>query len=146
MKRPPPTISSAQSKSIATHSKFQAQSEAYDQKVETIRLDLERSFSETRAVLRRNSASIQAANKWLPRIASVPVTALAIGLIFVATYGLWSGDLPAIAKYSKVHVLRDLNPVAFWFAFVYHSAIAAMFTWLAVKLLRATGWLRASKT
>jgi len=145
MKRFPPTISSAQSKSIAAHSKFQAKSEAEDRKVEAMRLELERSISETKAALRRNSASIETATKWFPRIAAPPVTALALGLIFVASYGLWSGDLPAIAKYSKVHVLRDLNPTAYWFAFIYHSAIAAMFTWLAAKLLKAAGWLHARK-
>jgi len=143
MKRSPPTISGAQSKSITAYSKFQAKSEAEERKVEAMRLDLEGSISEARAALRRNSASIETATKWLPRIAAPPVTALALGLIFVVSYGLWSGDLPAIAKYSKVHVLRDLNPTAYWSAFTYHSAIAAMFTWLAAKLLKATGWLRA---
>lgn len=84
--------------------------------------------------------------KWFPRIAFFPIALLAAGGIFVVVHGLWAGDLPAIAKYSKAHVLRESNPTGYWFSFAYLSGMAGMFSYLATKLLREAGWFRASKT
>ncbi|HEY3049492.1 MAG TPA: hypothetical protein VGJ72_18765 [Polaromonas sp.] len=149
MKRSPPSISAAQAKSIATYSKQQATFEAQAAKAEALDLDLERSLAQWEADLKKGSASIQKLKKWekwFPRIAVFPISFLAMGLVFVVIYGLWTGDLPEISKYSKAHVFRGSNPVAFWFALTYHSAISGVFVYLAVKLLNATGWFRASKT
>nr|WP_315239771.1 hypothetical protein [uncultured Albidiferax sp.] len=145
MKRAPPTMTAGQAASITRYSQHQAASEAQAQRAEAMGRDLEQSLTRWQADLKKNSDEMRTVEKWLPRFTVFPVTLLAIGGIFVTVYGLWSGDLPAIAKYSKVHVLRTVNPVAFWFACVYHSAIASVFSWLAIRLFKATGWLSASK-
>jgi hypothetical protein len=141
MKRSPPSISEAQAKSIATYSKLQAQTEAHSAKVEAMGRDLDRSFAQ----MRSDRKKFEIGEQWFTRIAVVPISILAVVGTFVVLYGLWTGDLPEISKYSKVHVLRAENPIEYWFAFSYHAAVTCAFIYLAVRLLRATGWIRGTK-
>ena len=142
MKRSRPRISDAQAESIAAFSKIQAKEAADAQRIAATRADLQRSFARTMAELRASSRGIQAVEKWLPRLAVVPVSALALALLWLVAYGLWSGDFPSIAKYSKEHVLRATQPIWYWLAAVYHAGAATLFCWLSLHLLKRTGWLR----
>ncbi len=139
MKRSPPSISPAQAKSVAAYSKQQAQTEAHDTKLEAMGRDLDRSLDQWKSDLDKQNIELKTGARWLARIVVVPMSILAIGMAFIVLYGLWTGDLPEISRYSKGHVLRAENPVEYWFAFSYYTAFTCAFIYLAVRLLRASG-------
>jgi len=74
---------------------------------------------------------------WFARVALLPVFVLAIGMIFVVVSGLWTGEIKELQKYSKLHVYRISNPIAYWVSVVYHCALAAFTNWIGVIIFRA---------
>lgn len=106
--------------------------------------ELDRSFAEAREQLDRNSENLARhyawSNRyghWLARVALIPILALAIGMVVVVVFGLWTGEIKELQKFSKLYVTRTGNPIGYWASVIYHSALAAFIAWLTVVVFRA---------
>ena len=152
MSRPPPQISPAHKQNLADLSRAQWHGEAARRNVEAMGQELDRSFTEAQAKLDRNAEHLakQAAwvdryGRWVARVALLPVLVWALATVAMVVLGIWNGDIKEIHKYSKLHVARAGNPVAYWASVAYHSALAGFSSWMAVQVFRAAkiGWKNA---
>jgi hypothetical protein len=138
MKRPAPTINSAQAKSVTTASLARAQLDTLAEKEQQEQRALDRKI----ARLDQRFASQLAWNKryghWLARMLLVPLMVIAIGLVTAVVIGVWSGEIKVINRNSSSLVLRADSPVVFWLSVLYHGTLAALLVWLTYHCARAS--------
>jgi hypothetical protein len=138
MNRLRPRITDAQARSLGALSRVQARRSEDMRQAEAMLAELERDSAE----YERRMQLDRHVGKWLARIAVAPVSALAIGMLFVVLYGLWGGYVPNESRYSDRGVYRSVDPALYWIAVVYHSAIAGLLCCLSACLVKASGWFR----
>ncbi|MDR7305682.1 hypothetical protein [Rhodoferax saidenbachensis] len=153
MSRPRPQISPQQKQNLANFSRAQSHDEAARRKLEAMGQELNRSFAEARETLDKNAdvlakhyAWSNRYGHWLARVALLPIVVLAIGMVVVVILGLWNGEIKELQKYSKLHVTRTGNPIAYWASVICHSALASFITWITVVVFRAARLGRKNAT
>jgi hypothetical protein len=153
MSRPLPHISSAQKQVLANLSRAQSHDEAARRNLEAMGQELDRSFAEAKEKIDRNAEVLAKhyawSNRyghWLARVALLPILALAIGMLVVVVFGLWSGEIKELQKYSKLYVTRTDDPIGYWASVIFHSALAAFISGITVVVFRAARIERESAT
>ena len=143
MKRPLPSITTGQAKSIADYSKQKTLSEASVNRSEEIRHEAEKSHE----MLERSVKSQGKFAKWFPRVVIFPIAYMAIWGCFITIRSIWTGVIPTISRNSAVPpVFQISEPIYFWISVAVYSAMSVLFTFMSIRLIGMTGWFGASNT
>ncbi len=139
MPRPRPQLTPAHLKSIAAHSRGQLLDEARQREIDALSASLDQSLAESRVRLQRFEKDLawwRRYGPWLARVALLPITVVAIGLVLVVGLGLWNGEIHVISKSSRGMISRINSPIGYWFAVVYHSFVATVVSYFAMAMYR----------
>ena len=142
MSRPAPEITPAQAESIAAFARTKAQEEIAKQDFEKAIEKFNETISKIEERQARDKASWARWGHWVSRVFFVFSVLLAIGATAAAIFGLLTGEIKEVNRYSHAVVSLAINPYKYWAALVYHTCLAAFVWYVSAIAWKGTRWQR----
>jgi len=79
---------------------------------------------------------------WMARLASIPLSLLALGNAGHIALSLASGKIKEISKYGSKQIFLEQQAFEFWASVFYHCTLTFFLLGATFICLRATGWFK----
>lgn len=142
MSRPAPKITPAQAKSIASFARAKAQEEIAKRDFEKAVAKLNETIARIEERNAREKASWERWGHWVARVFFVFCAVIALGTTGSVIFGLLTGEIKELNRYSHAVVSLAANPYRYWASVVYHSFLAAFIWYVSAVTWKGTRWQR----
>jgi transaldolase len=142
MSRPTPKITAAQAESIASFARTKAQEKIAKQDFEKAIGKFNEAIVKIEERRARDKIWWERWGHWLSRVFFVLTVLLAFGATAAVIYGLLTGEIKEINRYSHAVVSIATNPSMYWAAVVYHTVLAAFVWYVSAIAWKGTRWHR----
>jgi hypothetical protein len=142
MSRPIPKITTAQAKSIASFARTKAQEDITKQDFEKAISKFNETIAKIEDRQAREKASWERWGHWVSRVFFVFGVLLAFGATVSVIFGLFTGEIKELNRYSRAVVSLALDPYKYWASVVYHTGLAAFIWYVSAIAWKGTRWRR----